>query len=171
MPDFTWTEVGFGNTADPNQINDLGNQVEYLTNPQRASVAITTGGPSVGTSDTEVMRISGFTFQTGRAYRCSLLGGASSAGGNEVLFSLYKNSTAGTRFTEFYRYPMSTLVRNCDGTRYLKNVSGVDVTCDVLLTQASSSSTSNAFATTQTPFALTIEECGNAADYGFANTV
>jgi hypothetical protein len=84
---------------------------------------------------------------------------------------MYKTVAGGTRLAEFYRYPMGTFVRNIDGTRYLKNVTGADVTFDVVLTMAATSGTVTAFATTQTPFAFIIEECGNAADYAYANGV
>jgi hypothetical protein len=151
----------------------MGHQVQALVNPQRSSVAVTTGPAAAGTTDTEIMRISAYTFRDGRAYRCVITGGASSAGGNEAGYSIYKTdaSIIGNRLTEFYRFPMSTLVRNTDGTRYLKNITGADVTRDVILTMVASSGTVNAFATTQTPFSFQIEECGSASDYAYANGV
>jgi hypothetical protein len=172
MANWTWTDIARGTVTDEEPINSMGRQVQALVNPQRSSVAVTTGPAGVGTTETEIMRINGFVFKDGRAYRCVITGGASSAGGNEAGYSIYKTSAVGgNRLTEFYRFPMSTLVRNTDGTRYLKNVTGADVTLNVLLTMFASSGTANAFATVETPFSFQIEDCGNAADYSYANGV
>ena len=116
-----------------------------------------------------VLTIANHLFRDGRAYRITMEGAvAGSAAGNLAFLRLRKTNAAGQALGDFSRFgptPAGALGMNVGGTRFISNVSGADITADLVLTLASNVGTCTMIANGQMPRYILSEDCGAATDY------
>lgn len=130
-------------------------------------------GPIV--AETVVLTLVAFTFEAGRAYKVTMVGGlGTSAAGIQADMRLKKTSTAGATITEFFRYTgEGGNVTDMTSIRYCRNATGANITTDVVLTMnlVGGVGSVTGFAAIGNPRSLIIEDCGTSLDWSFANTV
>jgi hypothetical protein len=171
MTDFTWTPVQYGYTADPDQINALGAQVQELTRKTGQAAYSFTASSAIGTTTTIILTISGCIIKAGRAYQVENIGGTfGDVAGRLADFSVWKNGTGGTQIGAFYRTNVGGPGQqtNTYGKIYIRRTAPTDLVFDMGLGVAANTGTVTPDAFTNRPRALVVQDVGAAELYPYA---
>lgn len=181
------TSLGFRYPASTSAVDiptDIGNLAadlnayattvnQFITRKDGVQVASSiSSSAAIGTTATTVLTLTSCLFQAGRAYSIENVGLVfGDAAGRLADFSVFKTSTAGTQYVAFGRSwaGVGGQQTTCYSRAYLRRSAGTDLTTDIVLSVASTSTgTVQHDAASTRPRALIVRDVGTAASYSYA---